>query len=107
LTPRSNAAQGRSDDNPRSKPKKSSLCVAVAITVTAALLSAGFVMADQPNNTIVSVAEVPPLAMMSVAADTPGEALMSMPEDVYSKCGFDSDCPHGKCKSGKCDKSPY
>ncbi len=22
--------------------------------------------------------------------------------DPVKKCGFDSDCPHGKCKSGKC-----
>lgn len=22
--------------------------------------------------------------------------------ETYKKCGFDSDCPHGKCKSGKC-----
>ena len=54
------------------------------------------------------------------------ELLMSMP-DGDKKCGFDSDCSHGKCddgqcggcsfdseckgfgscKSGRCEKSPY
>jgi hypothetical protein len=23
-------------------------------------------------------------------------------EELYKKCGFDSDCSHGKCKSGSC-----
>ena len=23
-------------------------------------------------------------------------------DELYKKCGFDSDCKHGKCKSGKC-----
>lgn len=28
--------------------------------------------------------------------------LMSMPDEPLKKCGFDSDCSHGKCKKGQC-----
>lgn len=35
-------------------------------------------------------------ATIEVSIDTP------QADAVDKKCGFDSDCPHGKCKSGKC-----
>ena len=34
--------------------------------------------------------------------DTAVSTPVSQVQPVAKKCGFDSDCPHGKCKGGKC-----
>lgn len=82
--------------------KRSTFIAAIAV----AALSLGLAINSQATTGAPNITEAP--AQMSVVQDTaPLETAnaglqMSLPENINKKCSFNSDCSHGKCKSGKC-----
>jgi len=75
------------------------------IAIFALLAVAGVASADRaPTSQDTATAAPQSSAVTVTRAWTTAfpERLMSMPADPLKKCGFDSDCSHGKCKSGKC-----
>ncbi len=74
----------------------------VLVVVGLALcLTVGFVIADQQSagaeQTSIELVQ-PAEAAPATPTVEPGTYL----EIFAKKCSFDSDCPHGKCRSGKC-----
>ena len=70
----------------------------IIAVLLAVALWAGLVVARQGEDatTQVTVEQVaPPAPVAAPAASAPDE-------QPNKKCGFDSDCPYGKCKSGQC-----
>ncbi len=83
--------------------------ISVAAVILAVALSAGLVVAQQGDSTNAqSVTQQPaPATTVATPAMTFAEPINMTPLNMTEaepekKCGFDSDCPHGKCKSGKC-----
>jgi len=72
------------------------LAVAVAAALGVAFLVGG--PADADTTAAPAQITAPSTAAPAVWAPAP----LQCTDQGEKKCSFDSDCPHGKCKSGKC-----
>ena len=64
-------------------------------------LLAGFVIAEQGDATAEQASVDEPVAEQT-PADVAPTCENAKGEPLAKKCSFNSDCSHGKCKSGKC-----